>query len=219
MELQTNYNQYTFEDSSIDLVDLYDEKQEKMLWLYQTKKSDNQKMIIDFLSAEYRIDVAIIQEFINQNKVWQHQFNSIFEFPICTEKGDLLGVEAIDYSRKEYYRTKVTYGYGFNYQVGLCVNWIIFVRSVIELMSFYQIKKSALEQSGCLIVSMGGIDPMVITRYKTLYPQAKWCVAIKMNTAEKAVLYKYFYKYPVKAIDYPFESWNDMLMCSLESGK
>lgn len=212
MDLQTNYNQYTFEDRAIDLIDLYDSKKEKVLWLYQTQKSNNYKLIIEYLTAEYGIEETIVQEFINMTKVWQHQYYSVFEFPICTERGDMVGVEAIDYRNKECLRTKITYGYGFTYQVGSTVNWIIFVRSVIELLSLYQLKRKAMEQSGCLIVSVGGIDPMVIARYKAMYPHAKWCVSINMTQSEKAVLAKYFYKMPVKLIDYPFTSWNDMLL-------
>lgn len=211
MSKQTDYVQYAFNQSSIDLVDLYAPDKEKVLWLYYPKKADTCNQTINYLIAKHHIDYGIVKEFIDADKLWQTKPNNTMEFPITTERNDLVAVEAIKWDNTGVFKTKESYGYGFTYQVGSAINWLIFVKSAIELMCLYQLKKSALVQIGCLLVSMGGSCPTVIARYKSLYPHTPWCVAFNEKAGDAKNITNHFTNVKWRSPDEPYKKWQDML--------
>lgn len=215
MKNYTDSDQYTFDTVPIDLIDLYEQKKE-MLWKQTPEKASTNADAINYLMLKHHIDYNIIQEFIEKGMLWQGKYRKTIEFPIVTERNDIVAIEAVNYNNQGCYRTSQVYGYGFSYLAGDAVNWIVFVKSAIELMSLYQLRKSALVQAGCLLVSTCGVSPTVIARYKSLYPHAQWCIAFYPNRTEKHTLDKYFNNIRWKLPDTAYKKWNEELIAESE---
>ena len=101
----TEYKQYTFDVMPIDLINLY-ETDEKMLWKYYPHKDNNCNQAINYLIAKHHIDYAILHELIQQGNLWQSSYTHTIEFPIKTERDDLVAVEAVRYDNKGCFRSK-----------------------------------------------------------------------------------------------------------------
>ena len=98
--------------------------------------------------------------------------------------------------------------------MGAAVEWVIYTESAIDLLSFYQLKKDKL--SNALLVSMGGLKAVVVENYKSLYPQAKHCLAVDDDTKGNEFADEYKGKLYRKKPDEPFKDWNELL-CSSKS--
>ena len=172
----------------------------------------NQKCVIAYLCGTRHIDYDIVRTFIQKGKLMEDTFGTCV-FPIIDEHGNIISAELhgtrTGPGKKRFEQTvSETFKYGFEYQIGKPVKWVLYLESAIDMMSMYQLHKNDI--CSTLMVSFAGLKPSLVDHYKTMYPDAKHCLCVDADKRGKEFVSKLgmAYRFP----DGGYKDWNDLLV-------
>ena len=179
---------------------------------YTPDTHTDQKRVIAYLCKRRGLDYKLVTSLIRDGKLRQDTHGNCI-FVIKNRSGKSIAAEIHGTGDKRFKGQGTgQQGYGFELSVGAAVEWVIYTESAIDLLSFYQLKKDKL--SNALLVSMGGLKAVVVENYKSLYPQAKHCLAVDDDTKGNEFADEYKGKLYRKKPDEPFKDWNELLCSS-----
>ena len=126
------------------------------------------RRVIAYLCKKRGIDYSIVKGLLKSGKLYQDGFGNA-SFVISDFDANRIGAEKHGTGSSRFKRLTVQNGFGFSLSRSLdsSPERICFFESAIDLISFYQIYQGAL--FSVLLVSMGGLKPVVIYNYLSYY--------------------------------------------------
>ena len=120
--------------------------------------ADNVKRVYAYLSKTRGISATIVNELINNELINQDIRNNLV-LKYVDEKGSVVGAELIGTNSSIRFKSIVKNSnekYGFSICNGVKVKTLIVFEASLDLMSYYQLNKNALNNS--LLLSLGGAE-------------------------------------------------------------
>lgn len=174
---------------------------------YTPDTHTDQKRVIGYLCKRRGLDYKLVTGLIRDGKLRQDTHGNCV-FVIKDRAGKLIGSELHGTGDTRFKgQTSPQEGYGFELPCGAAVEWVIYTESAIDLLSLYQLFKSKL--SGCLLVSMGGLKPVVVEHYRSLYPDARHALAVDNDDKGREFAAEMGMQH--RKPDEPFKDWNEQL--------
>lgn len=176
---------------------------------YKPNTSTDQKRVIAYLVKKRCISYDIVIDMIRNNHLKQDT-NGNCVFGIIDFDGNIIGAELHGTGDTRFKgQTNEQDGFGYTLQVGQNVQFLCFFESAIDLLSYYEIKKSTPTFKDVLLISMGGLKSVVVQTYKNKYPEAKVVMCVDNDDKGKEFATKLGCKiYPTEA---GTKDWNEVL--------
>ena len=146
---------------------------------YQFTAGKDCKRVIGYLCKRRGLSYDLVVDLIRQGKLRQDQRGNCV-FPIYDVDGQVIGAELRGCGDQKFHQISSSQdGYGYTVQCGREVKWVVFTEGAVDALSLYQMYKPRLQN--VLVVSMGGLKPAVVQRYRELYPSARFCLAVDID--------------------------------------
>lgn len=177
---------------------------------YKPDYHTDQKRVIAYLCKRRRLDYSIVTSLIRENKLRQDTHGNC-SFIIRDRSGKEIAAE-LHGTGDTRFKGQATeqQGYGFEIAVGAVVEWVVYTESAIDLVSLYQLYKGRLNNT--LLVSMGGLKAAVVENYRSLYPNAKHCLAVDNDERGNKFAAESYPNFVRKIPVEPFKDWNAQLL-------